>query len=447
MRATQCIARLIAETKYSKLPDAVADHAKICILDWLGTVFIGVAEPASQAIVKMVRDLGGKEESTVIGDSFRTSCVNAALANGVTGHVAELDDIHEVSVIHPGAPVIPAAIAVAERIGASGEELITAVAMGYETGIRVALAVMPSHYEYWHPTGTCGTFGAATAAGSLLNLDEDAMRNALGIAGTGASGLINSFGTMGKPFNAGQAAMGGVIAALLAEEGFTGPTSIFDAANGYTSATSEKPDLEHIVDALGYRYEALNTIFKRHACCGHTHGAIDAVLDIMKENDLDHRDIVEINVETYPIAVKVVGHDYSPKTSTEAKFSLPYCLAVAATLGSANLDAFTVKQIANPAIRELMGRVKVRIGEEFKDARLGRAEVTIRMKDDMLLNRRVDIPKGYPENPLSTIELKEKFRRLSRKAISEGSTRKLERTIDALENITDVKKLTALLVE
>ena len=447
MRATQRLARFIAETTYPDLPEAVTGHVKRCILDWLGAALAGTAEQASQAIVRIVKDLGGRGESTVIGGSFRSSCVNAALANGVTGHAAELDDIHEASVIHPGAPVIPAALAVAERTGASGEELIAAVAVGYETGIRIAMAVMPSHYEYWHPTGTCGTFGAAAAAGKLLGLDEESMLHALGVAGTEASGLIESFGTMSKPFNAGRAARDGVTAALLAERGFTGPTSILDSAKGYPNATSAQPDLNEIVDALGQRYETTNTIFKRHSCCGHTHGAIDAVIDLMNENNLDPRDIAEISVGTYPIAVDVVGGEYSPGTSAEAKFSLPYCVAAAATLGSVSLDAFTDERIANPALRELMGRVKIQVGEEFAEARLGCAKVTIHTRTAGNLTRRVDVPRGYPENPLTSAELKGKFRELSRGALTAGRIGELERTIDALEDVGDVHELAALLVD
>ena len=447
MRATQRLARFIAETTYPDLPEAVTGHVKRCILDWLGAALAGTAEPASQAIIQLVKDLGGSGESTVIGGSFRSSCVNAALANGVTGHAAELDDIHGASVIHPGAPVMPAALAVAERTGASGEELIAAVAVGYETGIRVAKAVMPSHYEYWHPTGTCGTFGAAAAAGKLLGLDEGIMLRALGVAGTEASGLIESFGTMSKPFNAGRAARDGVTAALLAEGGFTGPASVLDAVKGYAHATSAQPDLNEIVDALGRRYETMETIFKRHACCGHTHGAIDAVIDLMDENDLDPREITEITVETYPIAVDVVGGDYSPGTSAEAKFSLPYCVAAAAILGSASLDAFTVEQIANPALRELMGRVKVQVGEEFTEARLGCAKVTIRTETAGDLARRVDVPKGYPENPMSSAELRGKFRELSRAALTAGRIGELEKMVDDLEDVGDVRDLTVLLVE
>jgi len=444
METTRRLARFVTETTYMDLPPKLTSHVKRCILDWLGVALAGTAEPASRAIVALVEGLGGVEESTVIGGSSKTSCVNAALANGVTGHAAELDDIHAASVIHPAAPVLPAALAAAERTQANGENLITAVAAGYETEIRIAMAAMPIHYRHWHPTGTCGTFGATAAAGRLLGLDEEAMLHALGIAATQASGLVESFGTMGKPFNAGRAARDGVTAALLAQGGFTGPISILDHPGGYLDATSTEPDPAQIVDGLGEEYEALNTIFKRHACCGHTHGAIDAVIDLMREHGLDPRDITEVQVGTYPIAVDVVGGDYSPGTVDEAKFSLPYCLAAAATLGSAGLDAFTQERISDPAIRELMARVTVQADEEYADARLGSAKVTIHTETSELA-KRVDAPRGYPENPLTREELHAKFRELSAPTLPPERIRELEKMVDSLEELGNVLELTALL--
>jgi len=446
MEATRRLARFVTETTYQDLSPELTRHVKRCILDWLGAALAGTAEPASRTIVALVEKLGGIEESTVIGRTPKTSCVNAALANGVTGHAAELDDIHEASVIHPAAPVLPAALAVAERTQTDGRDLVAAVAAGYEAEIRIAMAVMPAHYRYWHPTGTCGTFGAAAAAGRLLGLDEESMLHALGVAATQASGLVESFGTMGKPFNAGRAARDGVTAALLAHRGFTGPVSILDSPGGYLDATSTEPDTDLIVDGLGEEYEAFNTIFKRHACCGHTHGAIDAVIDLVREHGLDPRDIAEIRVGTYPIAVEVVGGDYAPGTVDEAKFSLPYCVAVAATLGSAGLDAFTQERIRDPAIRELMTRVRVHADEEYADARLGCAKVTIHTETAKLA-RSVDVPKGYPENPLTREELHAKFRELSAPLLPPERIRKLEKTVDSLEKLGNVLELTALLAE
>src|SRR5208282_4596830 len=176
----------------------------------------------------------------IIGSPIRTSCVNATLVNGIMGHALELDDVHGDALMHPGAPVMPASLAIGELAGASGKELITSVVVGYETEARVGSAVNPSHYQYWHTTGTCGTFGAAAASGRLLRLDQEKMVNTLGIAGTQAAGLIDVFGTMCKPLNAGRAARDGVMAALLAREGFTSTTQIFESPKGFCKATSKE---------------------------------------------------------------------------------------------------------------------------------------------------------------------------------------------------------------
>lgn len=447
MSVTRKLAKYVVETTYDDLAKNVVEHIKHCILDWIGVAFAGSTDPASRTIVQLISETGGNEESTVIGESFKTTCINAALANGVTGHAVELDDIHQESVIHPAAPVVPAALAVAERIEANGRDLITAVIMGYETEIRIGLAVMPTHYEHWHPTGTCGTFGATAAAGKLLKLDEGCMTNALAIAGNDASGLIESFGTMCKPFNAGRAARDGVTAALLAERGFTGSFSILESKKGYMHATSRRPNLNRLVEGLGEDYETTNTIFKRHACCGHIHGAIDAVLDLITENSIEHQDIAEITVGIYPIAVDVVGRNYQPKTSAEAKFSLPYCVAAAATHGTVGLDAFTTEQLVNPQLRELMRRVKVHVDPEYSDARLGCAKVTIHTKRGGELTKRVDAPKGYPENPLTASDLEGKFRTLSTLKLTAERVEELLKTINALEKMENVRNLTVLLTE
>jgi 2-methylcitrate dehydratase PrpD len=445
MRATQFLTGFVEETTYNDLPEKITIHVKRCILDWIGVAFAGCSDPASEIVIQLIKEIGGKEESTVIGEPLKNACINAALANGVTGHASELDDIHEESLVHPAAPVIPAALAVAERIEASGKDLITAIALGYETEIRVGKALMPSHYDYWHPTGTCGTFGATATAGKLLNLDQDQMTHAFGIAGTEASGLIESFGTMSKPFNAGRAARDGVTAALLAEIGFTSSTSVLDNVKGYSYATSHQPNLSKLVDDLGFEYEMINTVFKRHACCGHTHGAIDAVIDLITENNIELRDIIEINVGTYPIATDVVGTNYNPKTSTEAKFSLPYCVAAAATYGSVGLDVFTEKQLANKSLRKLMKLVKIYVDDKYTEARLGCAKVTILTQSTGEFTKRVDVPKGHPENPLTSSELKNKFRDLSIPVLSVERVKELEKVINTLEKMGSVLDLTALL--
>jgi 2-methylcitrate dehydratase PrpD len=445
MDITRNLASFVTETTFSKLPKEIVDRAKLCVLDWLGAALAGSKEAPARIVKAVVEKIGGRAESSIIGTSLKTSCVNAALANGIIGHAAELDDVHQAAIIHPAAPVLPAALAIAERNGADGRGLIAAVVLGYEVEIRIGTAINPSHYEFWHTTGTCGTFGAATAAGKLLGLDQEGMTHALGIAGATAAGLVEAFGTMSKPLNAGRAAMDGVLAAILAKEGFTGSTKILEAEGGYLKATSKEFDPGKIIENLGGRFEIANNIFKRHASCGHTHAALDAVLEVVKKYDVKAGDVSEVLVGTYPIAVNIVGKVYEPKTSSEAKFSLPYCVAAALVYGRVGLGEFSDEKLSDPEMREVSRRVKVYVSQRFTDSRLGCAEVKIRTRDGKEYHHYVSAPKGYPENPITTRELEEKFKILASPVLSKDRIEKILSTVKALEEVDEVGKLISLL--
>lgn len=445
MSVTKKLVKFILDTNFDDLPKKVIEHTKLCILDWIGVTLAGSLEPPSKIIASIVEEMAGREEATVVGMGLKTSCVNAALANGVTGHSTELDDIHEEAVIHPAVPVVPAALAVAEREDSSGGDLITAVTLGYEVAIRIGMAINPSHYEFWHPTGTCGTFGAAAAAGKLLNLDEKGMAHAFGIAGTMAAGLIEVFGTMSKPLNAGRSAMDGVMAALLAQRGFTSSTKILEAEKGYLRATARAFNNEKLTEKLGKNFEVTNNIFKRHASCGHTHGAIDAVLEMVEKYGVRADDVSGILVGTYPIAVRIAGDKYDPRTPDEAKFSLPYCVAAALVHGKVGLEEFSTDKMGDPKISGLLKRVKVFVDPEFVDARLGPTRVKIITKSGDEYQNRVLTPKGYPKNPLTKAELEAKFRALSSLVLSEERIKDILETANVLEHMDNVTDLVTLL--
>ena len=444
MTETRELAQFIVKTDFSDLPGNVQRHAKFCVLDWLGASLAGSVEPPAKIISAIMRELGGKRESTIIGAETKTACVNAALANGIIGHTVELDDVHELSIIHPAAPVMPAALAVAERCGSRGQEMITAVVLGYETEIRIGMAMNPSHYQYWHTTGTCGTFGAAVTAGKLLNLDEEEMIQALGMAGTQAAGLIETFGTMSKPLNPGKAAQSGVLAALLAQKGFTSSKQMLESKIGYCRAASAEPRLDRITDHLGTSFEILKTCFKRHASCGHTHGAVDAVQSIAEKYGIGPDAVDEIVVETYPIAVELVGKKPEPRTGSDAQFNLQYCVAAALTCGSLGLAEFSEDRLQDPKIRQLSRKVIVKTSEEFADAMLGSARVIVRTQDGKQVSCKVEVPKGYPDNPLTEDELKEKFRNLASLALSKSRVEKVIARVENLDRI-GVRSLTSLL--
>jgi 2-methylcitrate dehydratase PrpD len=446
MAVTKRLAHFAAGLKFEDLRKEVVEQSKLCLMDWLGAALAGSLEPPSRIIASIVRDMGGKGESTVIGTDIRTTSINAALANGVAGHAVELDDINEDSIVHPAASVMPAALAIAERDGLGGADLLTAIVVGYEVENRIGRAMNPSHYRYWHATGTCGTFGAAAAAGRLLGLDEGEMARAFGIAGTQAAGLIEVFGTMSKPLNPGKAAMNGVLAALLAQRGFTSPDSILEAERGYFKAASSEPDPNRIVEGLGEGYQIMETIFKRHASCGHTHAPLDAVLEIVERYGVRAEDVEEVRVGTYPIAVELVGGNYGPKTPSEAKFSLPYCVAVALLYGKAGLEEFSTERLSDPRIRELSNKVKVYADPEFSKVRLGSAKVEVIAKGGRAYFSRVDVPKGYPRNPMTKAELRAKFESLASLALPRDRVEGLVGMMDSLEGIDDIRELTGLLL-
>jgi 2-methylcitrate dehydratase PrpD len=445
MGVTNDLATFVTRTDYENLPENVVEHAKLCILDWLGAALAGSLEPPAKIIRSIINETGGRKESTVIGTRTKTSCMNAALANGIMGHTVELDDLHMDSIVHPAAPVLPASLATAESSGSSGQDLIAAVVLGYEVEIRIGLAMNPSHYEYWHNTGTCGTFGAAAAAGKILDLDEEKMNYAFGIAGTEASGLIDVFGTMSKPLNAGKAAQCGVTAAMLAKRGFTSSNHVLESNKGYCRAASSEPKLNSITEDLGRRFEILNDSFKRHASCGHTHPAIDASLDLAEKHGVKPDAIERIVVETYPIAVETVGRRYEPKTSSEGKFSLPYCVAVALACGKVGVTEFSSKRLKDPEVLKLSRKVSVETGGQFNASKLWWAKVRLRKVDGTELSCTVDVPKGHPGNPLSNAELEKKFRDLAALALPPRKVNRIITTVRNLESLKNVKSLTTLL--
>lgn len=441
---TERLATFATETRFDDLPTEVKKQAVTSFLDWLGVALAGSLEHPTR-IISSLASTASQAEATIIGSGSKTSAISAALINGVAGHSIELDDIHEEAVIHPAAAVIPAALSIAERQGANGKQLLTAIVVGYEVAIRVGKAVMPTHYRFWHTTGTCGTFGATAAAGNLLGLDKLAMRHALGIAGTQASGLVETFGTMCKPLNAGKASMNGVLSALLAQKGFTGPTQILESEKGFCKATSESVDLNKIVDGLCEQFEIVNRVTKRHASCGHTHGAIDAALQILNTYKIKTHLIDKVLVETYPIAVDIVGRNYAPMTASEAKFSLPYCVAIALVEGRVGLSEFSDEKLHDSAIKDLMNKVSVVATDELKDKTLGAAKLTIFTKDGEKLEANVLTPKGYPNNPLSEEEIKEKFTVLAGRVLPTDRVYGILEEALRIENSNDIREFTQLL--
>lgn len=417
---TRVLAEFLADTTYGDLPAAVVDECYRATLDWLGSALAGALEPPARMAQQVAATLGVAEESTVLG-AGQGSAPAAALANGVASHILELDDVHKGSTLHAGAPVISAALAIAERERANGHAFTLAVALGYDAALRVGEAVNPSHYRFWHPTGTAATFGAAAAAGSIVGLTSAQMVDALGTAGTQAAGLweFNADGAMSKHLHPGKAAFNGVLAADLARLGFTGATRILEGERGFFRATAATFDPTRVTDELGHRWMITENCYKLHSCCAHTHTAIDVAIDIRARRGWSGRqaldEIASIDLETYGAGYDIVK-DLDPTTPYRAKFSLAYCVAVALLEGRVGLEQFepsrfTDDGVVEPGVAALLPRIRVSVRDDLSRMYPARwpTQVTVATRDGGVERGMNPYPRGNPENAVSTETLEEKF--------------------------------------
>ena len=442
MSLTKQLAEFAIDLRASPLPDDVRRAAERAVLDWLGSAIRGGEAFPARAALAVARQAMAGQEATVLATGERLSALGAAFANGAASHVLELDDLHQPSTFHPAAPIIPAALAAAERVDASGQVFLRAVVAGYEVGIRLAEAVNPSHYRYWHPTATCGVFGATAAAGTVLGLSCQGLVDALGSAGTMASGLWQFLddGAMSKPLHAGKAAHDGLLAAELARAGLTGACAILEGPRGFFAATASEVDPSRITDGLGNRFKILENGYKRHACCGHTHTAIDAALHLRER--IAGRVIQQVEVETYQVALDITDNP-APGTEHAAKFSIQYAVAVALLDGAAGLDQFRPARLADPELVALRARVVVRAVPEFNAAypQAWPARVRVRLAGGVTLEETVTVPRGMPGNPMSDEELREKFLALVTPVLSSERGALLAQAVACLGDGLPVREL------
>ncbi|MBI5679939.1 MAG: MmgE/PrpD family protein [Methanobacterium sp.] len=398
-------ADFIVETDYEKIPEEVIKKAKLCFLDFLGVTIRGSKTKSAIAVNSILREY---DESTVIGHK-KVTIIDACLANGISAHSLDLDDGHRIAQLHPGACVIPAALSLCEAYNKTGKEFISALVVGYEIAISMGILVNPEHRNKgFHSTGTCGTFGAAAAACKALNLNKNETINALGLAGTQASGLLESdhAGTMGKHLHAGKAAQSGVLSALLAKKGFSGASTIIDGEEGFLSAMVNSDIAKKEID-LG-KWHILNVYFKKYPICRHLHSTIDAALDILNKNELNVEDIQKIIVKTYKIAAE---HDnYHPKTKEAIRQSLPVSLAIAVKDKNLSLDNLKINDEISKISNKVIIEYDKSLDELYPNKRS--AEVIIQTSEQSYVNR-VDLPKGEPENQFTIYELLCKFNELN----------------------------------
>lgn len=430
-------ADFVTSVSFSKLDQETVSVAKKCIIDWLGCVLGGSSTRASSIIADLVDDMGGKEQSTIIGNFTKSTTLNAAMVNAYNCHILEMDDVHKSSIVHPAAPVISVAFALGEYLGSSGKELIEAIVAGYDVMIRIGEAVTPSHYTIWHSTATCGNFGAAAATARLLGLDEMQTLHSLGNAGSQAAGLWE-FATdkaMTKYLHCAKAAFNGLLSSLMAEKGFTGATRILEGDRGFFKAYSGEMDFEKSFEDMGMNYRINETVYKPYASCRHTHGPVNGVLELREAHGLSYEDVEKITVETYGTVLKLAGNtDYS--TPPAARFSIFYCLACALIFGRVGVNEFREEVIKDPRIAQVIPSIKVEVTEEMNSMYPAKwaSKITIKTQRGDSYSIFIEYPKGDPENTMTDLEIEEKYLSLATLKITEP------RALNLLERCRSVEE-------
>jgi len=429
------------------LPPEVLDRARYFLVDYLAVAIRGSLEDSSKAVQRMIQRVASNGCSTVIGTRMRSIPGLAALANGASAHGIEQDDTHSGGSIHLGATMYSASLALVETMpDAPMDAFLGAVVAGYEAAARIAMAVQPKeHYALgFHPTPTCGVFGAAITSAKLLGLTAEQTLAAVGIAGSMAAGSMEFLaeGAWTKRIHPGLAAQNGIQAALLAAEGFSGPLQILEGRDGFLHGYSRNPVAERLTADLGKSFEILHTAVKPHACCRYMQGPIDAILAIMREQTIEAAQIHRIEIAVLEAGWGIVAEPrdkkYNPESVVDAQFSMPFGAAVAVIDGAAGLDQFTIEKTRSPKVRELLAKVVLvkdpRIEENFP--REWPARVVIELADGQRYEKSVRYPKGDPENPLTWDEMTAKFRVLAGAAIS------AERCDEILDAISGAKPAT-----
>ena len=437
----QKIADYAVKEQTSKLPKEAIHHAKRAVIDWYASLLPGSRiAPAVQLEQALADELDHGRAKLAHGR--RATVRAAALINGSASHAVEFDDIWRNAVYHPGAPVIAAALAVAQSQNATGEQFLRGIIVGYEVSTRIGEAVMPSHYKYWHTTGTVGCFGAAAAAATLLGCNREQFMNAIGTVATFAAGLQQAFRSeaMSKPLHAGRAAEAGVLAALAAARGLTGVHDILEGEVGFGAAMSVNPDWTQATKGLGTHYNITQVTFKNHGCCGHTFPSLDAVIELRNKHKLAPRDIAKVRIATYQGGLDVVDN-YKPEGDYQAKFSLPYVAAHALIHGSVRLNAFEPDRLNDPQLRALMAKVELAADPELSRnfPRQRAARVEIETTDGRKLSHFQQTRKGDPEMPLTDAELNDKYVELVAPVLGDAGARALLKDLWALETLKSVE--------
>jgi 2-methylcitrate dehydratase PrpD len=453
MDATAELAAFSAAIALPRLPPEVVARARLLVLDLVGNIVRARHDAESTpALLAAARALGLAAGSAgVFGDCARYTPAGAALLNGALGHSLDFDDTHAAGSLHPGCPVIPAALAAGEMAGASGADVLAAIIAGYEVTCRIALALPAgAHYARgFHPTATCGAFGAAAAASRVFGLDAAGVASALGIALSQCAGSLQFLanGAWTKRFQVGWAAMSGLSAAALAREGFKGAADALEGRLGFLRAYAPEPEPERATDALGVRFELMATAVKPYPSCRYGHAGIDAALALRAEHGLRAEDIEAVTLGLSRAGMLLIGEPAAKKANPEGvvdgQFSGPFVIATALATGAMGWDSYRL--LRDPAIRRLLPLVACEHDPEIEalfPATMS-ANLTVRARGETY-RCQVTVPKGEPANFLTEAELRAKFAGLAGAVLGEERAARLADAVLAIDTAPDVARLMRL---
>ena len=436
------LADFVAAVRWDALPEAVRATALNAFRDWLGNAAAGSLTPFGRVVYAVAKAIGLTGGALLVGSREAADPLTAALVNGGASHALEFDDSHKATFYHPGAPAITAALAAAQMIDCDGPTLLAGIVAGYEVGIRVAAALGPEHYRLWHTTGTAGSLAAAAAAARVLRLSSAQTAAAFGLAGTQAAGLwqVLPEAPAAKNLHAGRAAQSGLLAALLAREGLDGPVSILEGNRGlFAAMVPGAADVEACIENLGGRWRILEITLKAYPICGHAMTPVEAALQVGSR--LGAAAVGKVVVHSNAISIRIAGNR-DPRDGYAAKFSIPYCVAVALSRGRVTQAEFEPAVLKDTAVRDLMRRVELVVDPQYdRIARTIRpARIEAFLGDGRTLEAVSETRRGDPEQPMSDEEMRAKFRSLAALAWGDERARHVDEGMGALPETQTINR-------
>lgn len=432
---TKILAQFIARTGKPDIPVHVFDHAKVAFKDWLGVTFAGKDDPLVGKLIKFADLMGGNKQATLLGYGIKKSAAQAALINGAASHVLDYDDTLEHFLGHPSVTIFPSLLALSEWKEKSGSDFLAAYIVGLKAGAVIGACGGLEHYmSGCHPTSTIGHFASAAACANLLALDEKQSANALGIAGTQASGLKISFGTMSKAFHAGKASQAGLMAVLLAEDGFTGAENVIEGTNGFFKVFQGTVN-EEIVDTIGKTWAIEDLAQKYHASCHATHSPIEAARSIIQKEGIKPKDVKAIRIFSSELALSAASKTEA-NTGLEGKFCISYCVANALLNENTGMQAFTDEKVKDAAVKDFMGKITVDKTEDFQALE---ARVEIETISGKTYSTVSDILKAIPKLEEKKSKIAAKFVDLCTPVLGNQKTTAIGTTVDSLETIDNMQ--------